>query len=159
MKRAVALLSMLAAAAIECAAADQPGAVTPTLLNEVRAACQSDAQNLCAGVQAGGGRILSCLAQHKDAVSDSCKQALMKARQAQGQGPGHDQSQGQIPTTGPSPTASPAVPEPESESKPGSRQGSAAVAAGRRCTSAFGALLPYEAGADRGPGQQGARGG
>ena len=98
MKRTVLLLGMLAAAAIEHAAADQPGAVTSTLMNEVRAACQTDAQNLCAGVQAGGGRILSCLAQHKDAVSDSCKQALMKARQAQGQGPGQDQSQGQSPS-------------------------------------------------------------
>jgi hypothetical protein len=86
MKRAVLLIGLFATAAIESAAADQPSAAPSTLLNEVRAACQADAQNLCAGVPEGGGRILNCLAQHKDAVSDACKQAVMKARQAQGQG-------------------------------------------------------------------------
>jgi hypothetical protein len=108
MKRAVMLFGLFATAAIESAAADQPSAAPSTLLNEVRAACQADAQNLCPGVPEGGGRILSCLAQHKDAVSDACKQAVMKARQAQGQGQnqgqgqslGQDQSQGQGPSQG-----------------------------------------------------------
>jgi hypothetical protein len=101
MKQAVMLFGLFTAAAIESAAADQPSAAPSTLLNEVRAACQADAQNLCPGVQAGGGRILNCLAQHKDAVSDACKQALMKAAQAQGQAQGQrqstvpDQNQGQ----------------------------------------------------------------
>jgi hypothetical protein len=97
MKRAMMLFGLFTAAAIESAAADQPSAASSTLLDEVRAACQADAQNLCPGVQAGGGRILNCLAQHKDAVSDACKQALMKAGQAQGQGPSPvpDQSQSQ----------------------------------------------------------------
>jgi hypothetical protein len=97
MKRAVMLFGFFTIAAIESAAADQPSAAQSALLNEVRAACQADAQNLCPGVQAGGGRILNCLAQHKDAVSDACKQALMKAGQAQGQAqsPVQDQSQGQ----------------------------------------------------------------
>jgi Cysteine rich repeat len=97
MKRAMMLFGLFTAAAIESAAADQPSAAPSTLLDEVRAACQADAQNLCPGVQAGGGRILNCLAQHKDAVSDACKRALMKAGQAQGQGqsPVQDQSQDQ----------------------------------------------------------------
>jgi Cysteine rich repeat len=99
MRRAVMLFGLFATAAIESAAADQPSAAPSTLLNEVHAACQADAQNLCPGVREGGGRILSCLAQHKDAVSDACKQAVTKARQAQGQGQGQslgqDQSQGQ----------------------------------------------------------------
>jgi len=96
MKRAIMLFGLFTIAAIESAAADQSPAATSTLLDEVRAACQTDAQNLCSGVQAGGGRILGCLAQHQDAVSAACKQALMKAKQAQGQGPslGQDQSQG-----------------------------------------------------------------
>jgi hypothetical protein len=46
---------------------------------EARAACATDIQNFCPGVQPGGGRILACLKQHKDQVSDSCKQAVMKA--------------------------------------------------------------------------------
>ena len=44
-----------------------------------RAACEADVQKLCAGVQPGGGRILACLKQHKDQVSDGCKQAVQKA--------------------------------------------------------------------------------
>jgi hypothetical protein len=46
---------------------------------EARAACATDIQNFCPGVQPGGGRILACLKQHKDQVSDGCKQAVMKA--------------------------------------------------------------------------------
>lgn len=99
MKRAVMLFGLFATAAIESAVADQPSAAPSTLLNEVRAACQADAQTLCPGVPEGGGRILNCLAQHKDAVSDACKQAVLKARQAQGQGqsqsPSRSQSQSQ----------------------------------------------------------------
>ena len=44
-----------------------------------RAACEADVQKLCIGVQPGGGRILACLKQHKDQVSDGCKQAVVKA--------------------------------------------------------------------------------
>jgi len=97
MKRVMMLFGLFATAAIESAAADQPSAASSALLDQVRAACQADAQNLCSGVQAGGGRIINCLAQHKDAVSDACKQALMKAGQAQGQAqsPVPDQSQSQ----------------------------------------------------------------
>jgi hypothetical protein len=41
----------------------------------LRAACADDAQKLCAGVQPGGGRIVACLKEHKDSLSDRCKQA------------------------------------------------------------------------------------
>ena len=44
-----------------------------------RAACEADVQKLCNGVQPGGGRILACLKQHKDEVSDGCKRAVQKA--------------------------------------------------------------------------------
>ena len=44
-----------------------------------RTACETDVQKLCTGVQPGGGRILACLKQHKDQVSDGCKQAVQKA--------------------------------------------------------------------------------
>jgi hypothetical protein len=46
---------------------------------DARAACGTDIQKLCAGVQPGGGRILACLKQHKEQVSDGCKQAVAKA--------------------------------------------------------------------------------
>jgi hypothetical protein len=42
---------------------------------DLRAACADDAQKLCAGVQPGGGRIVACLKEHKDSLSDRCKQA------------------------------------------------------------------------------------
>jgi len=46
---------------------------------DARAACETDIQKLCAGVKPGRGRILVCLKQHKDQVSDGCKQAVAKA--------------------------------------------------------------------------------
>jgi len=95
MKLAAMLFGLFITGAIQSAAADQPAAATSALLNDLRTACQADAQNLCSGVQSGGGRVLTCLAQHKDAVSDGCKQALIKARQAQGQSPGQEQGQSQ----------------------------------------------------------------
>ena len=48
-------------------------------LVQARAACASDVQRLCAGVPASGGRVLACLKQHKDEVSDGCKQAVLAA--------------------------------------------------------------------------------
>jgi hypothetical protein len=50
-------------------AGDQPS------LAAIRAACAEDAQKLCARVQPGGGRIVACLKEHKDSLSDRCKQA------------------------------------------------------------------------------------
>ncbi len=37
--------------------------------------CAADAQKFCAGVQPGGGRIIACLKEHKDSLSDRCRQA------------------------------------------------------------------------------------
>ncbi len=44
-------------------------------LAAIRAACAEDAQKFCATVQPGGGRIIACLKEHKDSLSDRCKQA------------------------------------------------------------------------------------
>ncbi len=41
-----------------------------------RAACQDDFKKLCPGVIPGGGRVLDCLAKHKDSVSPACKKVL-----------------------------------------------------------------------------------
>jgi Cysteine rich repeat len=46
---------------------------------DARTACAADVQKLCAGVPAGGGRVLACLKQHKDEVSDGCKRAILAA--------------------------------------------------------------------------------
>jgi hypothetical protein len=44
-------------------------------LAAIRAACAEDAKQLCAGVQPGGGRIVACLREHKDSLSDGCRKA------------------------------------------------------------------------------------
>ncbi len=45
----------------------------------LRAGCTDDAQKFCANVEPGGGRILQCLKNHKDSLSDRCKQAAQQA--------------------------------------------------------------------------------
>lgn len=55
-------------------------------LAAIRAACASDAQKFCAGVPAGGGRIIACLKEHRDSLSDQCKQAAQAAQAAYGGG-------------------------------------------------------------------------
>jgi hypothetical protein len=71
--------------AAQSPSADAPPAAAPLTgavqdaLTEARAACATDIQNLCAGVEPGGGRILACLKQHKAQVSDPCRQAVAKA--------------------------------------------------------------------------------
>jgi Cysteine rich repeat len=82
MKQLMLLICMSAGAAAHPALADEaPPAPSQETINAVRAACGADAKKLCAGVQPGGGRILQCLTQHKDEVSDGCKQAVIKAKQ------------------------------------------------------------------------------
>jgi hypothetical protein len=68
MKRLTLLLVICTAATTHSALADDP-------LAAIRAACADDAQKFCAGVQPGGGRIVACLKEHKDSLSDRCKQA------------------------------------------------------------------------------------
>ena len=70
----VLLLVVCAAAATQSALAQDQ-----STLAALRAACADDVQRLCAGVQPGGGRIVACLKQHKDSLSDQCKQAAAKA--------------------------------------------------------------------------------
>jgi len=43
------------------------------------AGCAEDAQKLCDGVQPGGGRIVACLKQHREALSAKCKQAAAQS--------------------------------------------------------------------------------
>jgi len=60
---------------VVCAATAAPSAQAQDPLAATRAACAADAQKFCAGVQPGGGRIVACLKEHKDSLSDQCKQA------------------------------------------------------------------------------------
>ena len=79
MNRLALLLLYCAAWAAPYARADDAAAMAV-----LRAGCTADVQRLCANVQPGGGRILACLRQHKDALSDQCKQAAQKAASMSG---------------------------------------------------------------------------
>jgi hypothetical protein len=68
------LLVVCAATVAHSALADDQ-----STLAAIRAACAEDTQKLCAGVQPGGGRIVACLKEHKDSLSDRCKQAAALA--------------------------------------------------------------------------------
>jgi hypothetical protein len=72
-------------------------------VSALRSACAADAQRLCAGVPAGGGRVIACLRQHKDSLSDQCKQVAV---QIFATGTGSAASSG---GASPSPSASAAV--------------------------------------------------
>src|ERR1019366_7792724 len=86
-------------------------------LAQARAACASDLQRLCARVQPGGGRIIACLKQHKDEVSDGCKQAILSAM---GQSSGAAGSATRVPPAAAKPSPSAANPTPAAG---GSRRG------------------------------------
>jgi hypothetical protein len=79
MKRPALLLLACAPTAAPHAPADEAGA-----LAALRAGCTGDAQQFCANVQPGGGRVIACLKEHKDELSDQCKQAAARAAQLSG---------------------------------------------------------------------------
>jgi Cysteine rich repeat len=70
--KASCLLLSVTACSVSFAGAQAGGQPS---LDAIRAACADDAQRLCAGVQPGAGRIVACLKEHKDSLSDRCKQA------------------------------------------------------------------------------------
>jgi hypothetical protein len=45
----------------------------------ITAGCADDARKFCADVPSGGGRIIACLKQNKDSLSNQCKQAAAQA--------------------------------------------------------------------------------
>jgi hypothetical protein len=47
------------------------------------AACTPDAKSICSGVQPGGGRVLDCLVDHQNDISQVCYEALKKRQDAE----------------------------------------------------------------------------
>jgi hypothetical protein len=99
---------------------------SPQISADVQAACASDVQNLCSGVQPGGGRIIACLKQHQAQVSDRCKQAVTNAMQQSRGGAGPAASPAPAPA-GPANTATtksaPSTPAVHTESHPAATTG------------------------------------
>ncbi len=90
-------------------------AQTGDQLAAIQAACADDAQKLCAGVQPGGGRIVACLKEHKDSLSDRCKKAAgLPANPTPSSAPGASSaspaSETPAPAAPPGPTKSPSAP-------------------------------------------------
>jgi len=48
-------------------------------IKEFAKACKADAETLCKGVQPGRGRIMRCLAEHKDKLSADCRTEISEA--------------------------------------------------------------------------------
>jgi len=78
MKIWLLLLACLGFLSMTAQAEDAPAA--PPQGQTVRAACAADFKKFCADVQPGGGRIRACIAQHRDELSDGCRDALQQAR-------------------------------------------------------------------------------
>ncbi len=124
MRKLTVLLVCWVASANHCALADDAAAMAV-----LRDGCAADAQKLCAGVKAGGGRILACLKEHKAELSDQCKQAAAQASSLGGNSTTAAPAQPVPPATPASPSAAPGAP-PKSPPAP------AAPAAGARGTAA-----------------------
>ena len=84
-------------------------------LAAIRAACAEDAQKLCAGVPPGGGRIVTCLKEHKDSLSDRCRQAAGLAPKPSSSAV---PSTASSPATPSRPVTAPSVPAAASQAKP-----------------------------------------
>jgi hypothetical protein len=89
----------------------------------IRASCAEDAQKFCANVQPGGGRIVACLKEHKDSLSDRCKQAAgLAANPTRGSAPGASDAP---PASTTSPSAPSAAATPAGASKAAAATGTA----------------------------------
>ena len=126
------LLVICAAMAVQSASAN--GQQT---LAALRAACADDAQRLCAGVPLGGGRMVACLKEHKDALSDKCKQAA---------GLPVTPSSSPAPSTPSAPPASGTNPTGAAASAPGSSSSGAAGSAAAPARTAAGSSISTAAG-------------
>jgi len=113
-------------------------------LAALREACSDDAQRLCAGVQPGGGRIVACLKEHKDSLSDRCRQAAGLAPNPSGNsapgtsselpafGTSASGTAANSPATSTRPVAAPSVSASAPKAKPASAPKAAQAATGEK---------------------------
>lgn len=51
-------------------------------MKDVHAACEEDVGTHCHDVKPGGGRIMKCMKEHKDQLSETCKAEIEKKKEA-----------------------------------------------------------------------------
>jgi hypothetical protein len=68
----------------------------PSKLDQM-GACRADVKKLCPDVQPGGGRMVACLKQNEDRVSESCKEKIEGIQKRKNRNRG---SNGQNPPSG-----------------------------------------------------------
>jgi hypothetical protein len=100
------LLSLTIFSVFPASAAQSGQTSDQQALAAIRSACAEDAQKFCANVQPGSGRIVACLKDHKDSLSDRCKQAAAQVTNPGGSAQGSDSS----PTTPSGSSSVPSVP-------------------------------------------------
>jgi hypothetical protein len=127
------LLSLTVSSVSPARAAQSAQAGDHESLAAIQAACAEDAKKLCAGVQPGGGRIVACLREHKDSLSDRCKQAAgLTANPSSSSAPSSDGSPATLPGSAAGTRVS--ARDSKAESAPASKAASepVTVAAGER---------------------------
>lgn len=79
-KSRLRLRRLTGAMVVTAVAAAQLGpAHAQSAIQILTAGCADDARKFCSDVPSGGGRIMACLKQNKDSLSDQCKQAAAQA--------------------------------------------------------------------------------
>jgi hypothetical protein len=99
MKTLLLPLSCLTLFSLAAQAQDAPSAPQAT---PVREACAADFKKFCPDVQPGGGRMRACIAEHRDDLSQGCRDALQQARAHRPQ-PGNSGAPAQPPPPKPQP--------------------------------------------------------
>jgi hypothetical protein len=68
------MLKQITLVTIVCVAGGLPAQAAD--MTSAQAACRTDVGVYCAGVEKGDGRILKCLKEYRDSLSEGCKTAL-----------------------------------------------------------------------------------
>lgn len=91
MKRTIAISAMLVASGLGAVALaqDKP--------------CMADAARLCPAVEAGGGKQITCLKQHKEELSPACRKKVMQMKIKQEEQKQLEQQQQSTPQPAPTP--------------------------------------------------------
>lgn len=51
-------------------------------MKDIHEACHEDAEKFCGDVKKGRGRMMKCMKEHKEEMSQSCKDEMTKAKEA-----------------------------------------------------------------------------